>query len=81
MTGSATISAPTLWDLATVVFEEAEKVCSDERSAAALARETLIHIIQGYVKNMEVELSFCHAHALESEGRPEQGRGRPGRGG
>lgn len=81
MTGSATIPDPTLWDLATVVFEEVEKVCRDERIAAALARETLIHIIQGYVKNMEVELSFSHAQALEGGARPGQVRGRPAAGG
>ncbi len=76
MTGSATIPAPTLWDLATVVFEEVEKVCGDERSAVALAREILIHIIQGHVKNMEVELSFSHVVAREGEDRPGQGPGR-----
>jgi hypothetical protein len=73
MTGSATFTVPTLWDLATVVFEEAEKVCRDERSAAALARETLIHIIQGHVKNMEVELTFSQVAASEGAGRPGQG--------
>ncbi len=63
MTGSAAIPAPTLWDLATVVFEEVEKICSDEGSAAALTREILIRIIQGHVTNMEVELSFHHTVA------------------
>lgn len=69
MTGSATIPVPTLWDLATVVFEEVEKVCSDERSAAALAREIVIRIIQRHVKNMEVELSFSQLVALEGRDR------------
>ena len=61
MTGSATIPVSTLWDLAMVVFEEVEKVCRDERNAAALAREILIRIIQGHVTNMEVELPFPHS--------------------
>jgi hypothetical protein len=69
MTRSATIPAPTLWDLATVVFEEVEKVCGDEKRAVSLAREILIHIIEGHVKNMEVELSFSHAVAREDKGR------------
>ena len=69
MTGSATIPAPTLWDLATVVFEEVEKVCGDEKGAVSLAREILIHIIQGHVKNMEVELSFSHVVAREGKER------------
>jgi hypothetical protein len=72
MTGSATFIVPTLWDLATVVFEEAEKVCGEEKSAVALAREALIHIIQGRVKNMEVELSFSQVAAREDDGRPGQ---------
>lgn len=71
MTGSTTTPAPTLWDLATVVFEEVEKVCRDERRAVFLAREILIHIIQGHVKNMEVELSFSQMVARESKERPE----------
>ena len=75
MTGSATIPAPTLWDLATVVFEEVEKICWDERSAVSLAREILIHIIQGHVKNMEVELSFSHVIARQGRNRPGQGPG------
>ena len=78
MSGSTRIPVPTLWDLATVVFEEAEKVCSDERSATALAKEALIHIIQGYVKNMEVEPAFSQAEALADEDRPGWGRRRPG---
>ncbi len=76
MTVLATIPAPTLWDLATVVFEEVEKVCGDEKRAASLAREILIHIIQGHVKNMEVELSFSHVAAREGRDRPGQGPGR-----
>ncbi len=76
MTGPATIPVPTLWDLATVVLEEVEKVCSDERSATALAREILIHIIQGHVKNMEVELSFSQVVALEGKERLGKGPGR-----
>ena len=54
MDGSASVHAPTLWDLATIVLEEVEKVCMDERRVRALFREVLIHIIQGHVKNMEV---------------------------
>ena len=80
MTGSATIPAPTLWDLATVVFEEVEKVCGDERRAMFLAKEILIHIIQGHVKNMEVELSFCDVVARDGKDRPGQGPGRRTRG-
>jgi hypothetical protein len=76
MTGSATIPAPTLWDLATVVFEEVEKICWDERSAVSLAREILIHIIQGHVKNMEVEFSFSHVVTRDGKDRPGQGPGR-----
>ena len=76
MTCSAMIPVLTLWDLATVVFEEVEKVGTDERSAAALARESLIHIIQGYVKNMEVELSFSQVVAREGKDRPGRGPGR-----
>lgn len=76
MTGSATIPVPTLWDLATVVFEEVEKVCGDERRAVSLAREILINIIQGHVKNMEVEFSFSHVVARDGEDRPEQVPGR-----
>ena len=76
MTGSATIPTPTLWDLATVVFEEVEKVCGDERRAMVLAREILIHIIQGHVKNMEVELPFSHVVAREGKDRPANGPGR-----
>jgi hypothetical protein len=75
MTGSAMIPAPTLWDLATVVFEEVEKVCKDERRAMFLAREILIHVIQGHVKNMEVELSFSHVVARDGKDRPGQGPG------
>jgi|GEM_PF-3302586 len=81
MTGSSMIPAPTLWDLATVVFEEVEKVCADERRAISLAREILIHIIQGHVKNMEVEPSFSHVVAREGKERPGQGFGRPTLGG
>ena len=76
MTGSAMTPAPTLWDLATVVFEEVEKVCGDERRAVSLAREILIHIIQGHVKNMEVEFSFSHVVPRYGEERPWQGPGR-----
>jgi len=76
MTGSATVSAPTLWDLAMVVFEEVEKVCGDERRAMSLAREILIHIIQRHVTNMEVEPSFSHVLAREGAGRLGQGPGR-----
>jgi hypothetical protein len=74
----ATVPAPTLWDLATVVLEEVEKVCGDERSAAALAREILIRIIQGHVRNMEVEMSY--SHAVSREGGDRLGPGAdPGR--
>jgi hypothetical protein len=76
MNGPATIPAPTLWDLATVVFEEVEKVCRDEGNAAALAREVLIRIIQGYVTNMEVEMSFSHAVVREGGVRLEKEPGR-----
>ena len=76
MNGSTTIPVPTLWDLATIVFEEVEKVCGDERNAAALAREILIHIIQGHVKNMEVEFCFSHVVARDGEDRPGRGPGR-----
>ncbi len=55
---SAPIPVPTLWDLAVAVLEEVDKVCLDERRAAALAREILIRIIQGHVRNMEIEWSF-----------------------
>lgn len=81
MNGSTTISVPTLWDLATIVFEEVEKVCGDERNAAALAREILIQIIQGHVKNMEVELPFSHAVAREGKDRLGNGPGRSTLGG
>ncbi len=81
MNGSTTIPVPTLWDLATIVFEEVEKVCGDERNAAALAREILIHIIQGHVKNMEVELPFSHAVAREGKDRLGNGPGRSTLGG
>jgi hypothetical protein len=40
--------------LATIVLEEVDKLCMDEKRARALFREALIHIIQGHVKNMEV---------------------------
>jgi polyhydroxyalkanoate synthesis regulator protein len=56
MTALKTISFPTLWDLAAIVFEEVEKICKDEKSAAALSREIVVRIIQGHVKNMEIEL-------------------------
>ncbi len=76
MTGSATIPVPTLWDLATIVLEEVEKICGDEGTAVALSREILIHIIQVHVKNMEVELSFSHVVAREGKDRPGNGPGR-----
>lgn len=81
MAGSATVPVPTLWDLATIVFEEVEKVCGDERSAAALAREALIHIIQGHVKNIEVEPSFSQGFAREDADRPGRSPRRPALGG
>ena len=81
MSGSAMTQLPTLWDLATVVLEEAERVCKDERTTTALAKETLIHMIQGYVKNMEVEPAFSYADALADEERPGPGRTRPRVGG
>jgi hypothetical protein len=56
MTRSATTPVPTLWDLATIVLEEVEKICKEEGMAVALAREVLIHIIHWDVKNMEVDL-------------------------
>jgi hypothetical protein len=70
------IPAPTLWDLATVVFEEVEKVCGDERRAMSLAREILIHLIQGHVQNMEVEWPFSHVFARDGKDRPGQSPGR-----
>ena len=76
MTGSATIPVPTLWDLATIVLEEVEKICGDEGSVVALSREILIHIIQRHVKNMEVELSFSHVVARDGKDRPGQVPGR-----
>ena len=69
MNGSATIPVPTLWDLATIVLEEAEQVCRDERRAMILAREVLIHIIQEHVTNIEVE-------GYVSDAVPSQGKGR-----
>ena len=55
MDGSARVSVPTLWDLAAIVLEETEKVCTDEASTLALSREILIRMIRGHVKNVEVE--------------------------
>ena len=81
MSGSATIPVPTLWDLAIVVLEEVEKICGDEKSAMALAREILIHIIQGHVKNMEVEWSFSHFVSCEGGDRAGQDPGRDNLGG
>ncbi len=66
MTASKTISLPTLWDLAAIVLEEVEKICRDERSAAALSREVVVRIIQGHVKNMEIEPPLSHALARRS---------------
>jgi hypothetical protein len=40
--------------LATIVLEEVEKVCVDEKRVPVLVREVLIQIIKGHVKNMEV---------------------------
>jgi hypothetical protein len=52
--GSASVHAPTLWDLATIVLEEVERVCTDQGCVRVLSREVLILMIDGYVKNMEV---------------------------
>jgi len=68
MYDSSMIPVPTLWDLATIVIEEADRMCADETRATILAREALIHIIQGHVRNMEVE--GCDAHAAAGMGRP-----------
>jgi len=73
MSGSATIPEPTLWDLATIVLEEVDRMCHDERRAMILAREVLIHIIQGHVTNMEVE--WCASDAVGCEGRGGRGNG------
>lgn len=69
MNGSAMIPVPTLWDLATIVLEEVERVCRDERSAVILAREVLIHIIQGHVTNMEVE--WCASDVFVRQGKEQ----------
>lgn len=53
MDGSA-MRAPTLWDLATIVLEEVERVCVDQGCIRVLSREVLILMIKGYVKNMEI---------------------------
>ncbi len=68
MIGPEAISAPTLWDLATIVFEEVEKICGDEKSATALSREIVVRIIQGHVKNMEIELAASCEPALPGRG-------------
>jgi hypothetical protein len=73
MNTSTTIPVPTLWDLATIVLEEVEKICKDERRAVALAREILIRIIQGHVKNMEVELPASYVVAQGGLDGPEAG--------
>jgi hypothetical protein len=52
--GSARVHTPTLWDLATIVLEEVERVCVDQRFVRVLTREVLILMINGHVKNMEV---------------------------
>jgi hypothetical protein len=52
--GSATVHAPTLWDLAIIVLEEVERVCVDQRCVRVLSREVLILMIEAHVKNMEV---------------------------
>ncbi len=73
MNESTTIPGPTLWDLATIVLEEVDRMCADERRARVLAREALIHIIQGHVTNMEVELCTADTLTCESECRPGTG--------
>ena len=85
MDGSAGVHAPTLWDLATIVLEEVEKVCMDERRVRALFREVLIHIIQGHVKNMEVieppwieSVGSCESRITSGEEEAlSEGRSRP----
>ena len=80
MDGSASVHAPTLWDLATIVLEEVEKVCTDERRVRALFREVLIQIIQGHVKNMEVieppwleSVGSCTPRVSPREEKPPSG--------
>jgi hypothetical protein len=85
--GSASVHAPTLWDLATIVLEEVEKVCVDEKRVRALFREVLIHIIQGHVKNMEVieppwieSVGLCAPRVSPREEKTRsEGRSHPGK--
>lgn len=65
MKGSTRARAPTLWDLASIVLEEVEKICGDEGRILDLAGEILIHIIQGHVKNMEIDGSVRRTLAGE----------------
>ena len=81
MKTSARIPVTTLWDLATIVLEEVEKICKDEGRAVALAGEILIRIIQGHVKNMEVELPASYGVAQGGKDRPGDGRARTSPGG
>ena len=86
MNGSASVHAPTLWDLATIVLEEVDKLCMEEKHARALFREVLIHIIRGHVKNMEVieppligSIGSCASGASPGEAKtPSAGRSQPG---
>ena len=86
MDGSASGDAPTLWDLATIVFEEVDKLCMDEKRGRALFREVLIHIIQDHVKNMEVieppligSLGSCASGVSPREEKARSvGRSQPG---
>jgi hypothetical protein len=44
----------TLWDLATVIREEAEKVFAEEPVIREVSNVVLLHMIRTRVKNMEV---------------------------
>jgi hypothetical protein len=76
MNRSGAIPHTTLWDLATIVLEEAEKVCGDERGAAALARHVLIRMIEGYARNAEIAWPAPCAVARQGKRRQENGRDR-----
>lgn len=74
MNRSGAIPDTTLWDLATIVLEEAEKVCSDEGRAATLAGHVLIRMIEGYARNAEI--AWPAPCAVVRQGKRRQGNGR-----
>jgi hypothetical protein len=76
MKRSGAVAETTLWDLAAIVLEEAEKVCGDERGAAVLARYVLILVIEGYAKNAEIAWPAPCAVARAGTRRQRGGRDR-----